>query len=225
MKPIYQTAVFDLDGTLLDTLEDLYRATNQALERHSLPPRTRDEVRTFVGNGVEMLIRRAVPAQTEEPLLQTVLADFKGIYAEICRDNTAPYPGILKMLTDLRSAGVRTAVVSNKFDEATKGLCRQYFGDLIQVAVGERAGVRKKPAPDTVLEALRALDVPADTAVYIGDSDVDIQTALAAGMPCISVAWGLRDEDFLRQSGATRLVYTAEELFKELLGEIPTEQP
>jgi hypothetical protein len=91
-------------------------------------------------------------------------------------------------------------------------LCRQYFGDLIQVAVGERAGVRKKPAPDTVLEALHTLDVPADTAVYIGDSDVDIQTALAAGMPCISVAWGLRDEDFLRQSGATRLVHTAEEL-------------
>jgi phosphoglycolate phosphatase len=166
----------------------------------------------FVGNGVETLIRRAVPAQTEESVVQVVLSDFKGTYAEICRDNTAPYPGILKMLTDLRSAGVRTAVVSNKFDEATKGLCRQYFGDLIQVAVGERAGVRKKPAPDTVLEALRALDVPADTAVYIGDSDVDIQTALAAGMPCISVAWGLRDEDFLRQSGATRLAYTAEEL-------------
>ena len=225
MKPIYQTAVFDLDGTLLDTLEDLYRATNQALERHGLPTRTRDEVRTFVGNGVEMLIRRAVPAQTEEAVVQAVLSDFKGIYAEICRDNTAPYPGILQMLTDLRSAGVSTAVVSNKFDEATKGLCRQYFGDLIQVAVGERTGVRKKPAPDTVLEALRALDVPADTAVYIGDSDVDIQTALAAGMPCISVAWGLRDEDFLRQSGATRLAYTAEELFKELLGEIPTEQP
>ena len=212
MKPIYQTAVFDLDGTLLDTLEDLYRATNQALERHGLPARTRDEVRMFVGNGVETLIRRAVPAQAEEAVVQAVLSDFKRIYAEICEDNTAPYPGILRLLTDLRAAGVRTAVVSNKFDEATKQLCRRYFGELIEVAVGERAGVRKKPAPDTVLEALRALDVSTDTAVYIGDSDVDIQTALAAGMPCISVAWGLRDEDFLRRHGATRLAYTANEL-------------
>ena len=220
MKPIYQTAVFDLDGTLLDTLEDLYRATNQALERHGLPTRTRDEVRMFVGNGVETLIRRAVPAQTEEAVIQAVLADFKGIYAEICRDNTAPYPGILKMLTDLRSAGVRTAVVSNKFDAATKQLCAKYFGDLVEVAIGERAGVRKKPAPDTVFEALKELGVTAESrgegrakgAVYIGDSDVDIQTAKNCGMDCISVTWGLRDEGFLVENGATTLVRNPEDL-------------
>ena len=208
----YQTAVFDLDGTLLDTLEDLWRATNMALETHSLPPRTRDEVRMFVGNGVEMLIRRAVPSCTDEETTLAVLADFKTAYAAICEDHTKPYDGILDMLTALRERGIRVAVVSNKFDAATKQLCAKYFGDLVEVAIGERAGVRKKPAPDTVYEALKELGVTLDSAVYIGDSDVDIQTARNCGMPCISVTWGLRDEEFLRQSGAKALVDTPEEL-------------
>ena len=208
----YQTAVFDLDGTLLDTLEDLWRATNAALERHSLPRRSRDEVRLFVGNGVEMLIRRAVPAGTDEETILAVLADFKTTYAAICEDHTKPYDGILDMLAALRERGIRVAVVSNKFDAATKKLCEKYFGDLVEVAIGERAGVRKKPAPDTVHEALKELGVTAEGAVYFGDSDVDIQTARNCGMPCISVTWGLRDEDFLRQSGAKALVDTPEEL-------------
>ena len=208
----YQTAVFDLDGTLLDTLEDLYLATNAALERHSLPRRSRDEVRLFVGNGVEMLIRRAVPAGTNEKTILSVLADFKTTYAAICEDHTRPYDGIPNMLTALRERGIRVAVVSNKFDAATKKLCKKYFGDLVEVAIGERAGVRKKPAPDTVHEALKELGVTLDSAVYIGDSDVDIQTARNCGMPCISVTWGLRDEEFLRQSGAKALVDTPEEL-------------
>ena len=204
--------LFDLDGTLLDTLEDLYRATNAALERHSLPRRSRDEVRLFVGNGVEMLIRRAVPAGTNEKTILSVLADFKTTYAAICEDHTRPYDGIPNMLTALRERGIRVAVVSNKFDAATKKLCKKYFGDLVEVAIGERAGVRKKPAPDTVHEALKELGVTLDSAVYIGDSDVDIQTARNCGMPCISVTWGLRDEEFLRQSGAKALVDTPEEL-------------
>ena len=208
----YQTAVFDLDGTLLDTLEDLYRATNAALERHSLPRRSRDEVRLFVGNGVEMLIRRAVPAGTDEKTILSVLADFKTTYAAICEDHTRPYDGIMDMLAALRERGIRVAVVSNKFDAATKQLCEKYFGDLVEVAIGERAGVRKKPAPDTVYEALKELGMTTKGAVYIGDSDVDIQTAENCGMPCISVTWGLRDEDFLRQSGAKALVDTPEEL-------------
>ena len=209
----YQTAVFDLDGTLLDTLEDLYLATNAALERHSLPRRSRDEVRLFVGNGVEMLIRRAVPPGTDEETTLAVLADFKTAYAAICEDHTKPYDGILDMLTALRERGIRVAVVSNKFDAATKKLCEKYFGDLVEVAIGEKAGVRKKPAPDTVYEALKELGVTAEGAVYIGDSDVDIQTARNCGMPCISVTWGLRDKDFLIENGAKALVDSPEGLF------------
>ncbi len=208
----YQTAVFDLDGTLLDTLEDLYLATNAALERHSLPRQSRDEVRLFVGNGVEMLIRRAVPAGTDEKTTLAVLADFKTTYAAICEDHTKPYDGILDMLAALRERGIRVAVVSNKFDAATKKLCEKYFGDLVEVAIGERAGVRKKPAPDTVYEALKELGVTAEGAVYIGDSDVDIRTAENCGMECISVTWGLRDEKFLIENGAKALVDTPERL-------------
>ena len=208
----YQTAIFDLDGTLLDTLEDLYRAVNYALSAHSMPLRTRDEVRMFVGNGVEMLIRRAVPEGSDEALILAVLGDFKTTYAAICKDHTKPYDGILPVLTALRNKGIRVAVVSNKFDAATKSLCAEYFGELVEVAIGERADVRKKPAPDTVLEALRELGVTAKGAVYIGDSDVDIRTAENCGMDCISVTWGLRDEDFLVENGATTLVRTPSDL-------------
>lgn len=210
----YTAAIFDLDGTLLDTLEDLYRATNRALDLHSLPRRTRDEVRMFVGNGVETLIRRAVPEGTDEASVASVLADFKTTYAVICEDHTAPYDGIMELLTALRQQGIRVAVVSNKFDAATKKLCAKYFGDLIEIAVGERADIRKKPAPDTVFEVLRQLELSADSAVYIGDSNVDIDTARAAGMPCISVTWGLRDEDFLIDHGAAILVNTPRELLR-----------
>ena len=208
----YTAAVFDLDGTLLDTLEDLYRATNAALSAHSLPLRTRDEVRMFVGNGVEMLIRRAVPTWCDEETTLAVLTDFKTTYAAICEEHTAPYDGVLPLLTALRERGIRVAVVSNKFDAATKQLCAKYFGDLVEIAIGERAGIRKKPAPDTVLEALRAFDLTAESAVYIGDSDVDIRTAENCGMDCISVTWGLRDRDFLLQNGAEILVDTPEGL-------------
>ena len=208
----YQTAIFDLDGTLLDTLEDLYRAVNTALAARSFPLRSRDEVRLFVGNGVEMLIRRAVPAGCNEETTLATLAHFKTTYAAICKDHTRPYDGILPALATLRERGVRVAVVSNKFDAATKSLCAEYFGDLVEVAIGERADVRKKPAPDTVMEALRELGVTSQGAVYIGDSDVDIRTAENCGMDCISVTWGLRDEDFLLENGAKALVRTPSEL-------------
>ena len=213
----YQTAVFDLDGTLLDTLEDLYRAVNAALDRHSLPRRTRNEVRLFVGNGVELLIRRAVPAGCDEETILATLTDFKATYAAICKDNTKPYDGILPMLTALRDKGIRVAVVSNKFDAATKALCAEYFGDLVEVAIGERANVRKKPAPDTVLEALKELGVTAEGAVYVGDSDVDIRTAENCGMDCLSVTWGLRDEDFLLENGAKTLVHAPSDLIPVII--------
>ena len=208
----YQTAIFDLDGTLLDTLEDLYIAVNTALERNALPPRTRDEVRMFVGNGVEMLVRRAVPAGSTEETVLTTLADFKATYATVCEEHTAPYGGIPEVLRDLRDRGVRVAVVSNKFDAATKRLCAKYFGELVEVAIGETADVRKKPAPDTVFEAVKELGVTTEGAVYVGDSDVDIETARNCGIPCISVTWGLRDVDFLLRHGATTLAHAPKEL-------------
>ncbi len=218
-------AIFDLDGTLLDTLDDLHAAVNAALTHAGFPTRTRDEVRQFVGNGVEPLIRRALPDGTDEATALAVLSDFKQRYAAACEVKTAPYPGIPALLDELRARGVRIAVVSNKFDAAVKRLCARYFGDRIDIAVGEREseGVRKKPAPDTVFEALSALGIDRKTltagiisdspcATYIGDSDVDIETARGAGIPCISVTWGFRDADFLRAHGAVVLVDTAEEL-------------
>ncbi len=212
-------AVFDLDGTLLDTLSDLHTAVCSALERHGYPPRSCDEVRSFVGDGVEQLIRRALPTGADETAVADTLEDFKILYAAGCETKTAPYDGILPLLDALRQSGVRTAVVSNKFDAATKQLCARYFGERIEVAIGEREadGIRKKPCPDTVFEALNALGVSrkemqAHRIVYIGDSDVDIETAQNAGIPCISVTWGFRDADFLVAHGATTLVRNAEAL-------------
>lgn len=223
-----RVAVFDLDGTLLDTLDDLHAAVNRALARAGLPARTREEIRSFVGDGVEMLIRRAVPAEAAkspdgipcgESKIRAVLSDFKADYAAACEVATAPYAGICALLDALREAGFAIAVVSNKFDAATKSLCARYFGDRIDVAVGEREadGVRKKPYPDTVFEALDALGVslsaPDTRVTYIGDSDVDIETARRAGIPCISVTWGFRDAEFLRSHGATVMADTPHEVF------------
>ena len=213
----YQTAIFDLDGTLLDTLEDLYRAVNHALHDHGLPLRTRDEIKSFVGNGVELLVRRSLPMGYTEETASSVLSDFKTTYAAICKDNTKPYEGILPLLSSLRERGIRIAVVSNKFDAATKALCAEYFGELVEVAVGERADIRKKPAPDTVLEALTALGASAAGAVYIGDSEVDIQTAKNCDMDCISVTWGFKDTDFLLANGAKTLAHTPDQLLGLLL--------
>ena len=213
----YQTAIFDLDGTLLDTLEDLYRAVNHALRDHGLPLRTRDEIKSFVGNGVELLVRRSLPVGYTEETASSVLSDFKTTYAATCKDNTKPYEGILPLLSTLRERGIRTAVVSNKFDAATKALCAEYFGELVEVAVGERADIRKKPAPDTVLEALTALGASAASAVYIGDSEVDVQTAKNCDMDCISVTWGFKDTDFLLANGAKTLAHTPDQLLGLLL--------
>ena len=213
----YQTAIFDLDGTLLDTLEDLYRAVNHALRDHGLPLRTRDEIKSFVGNGVELLVRRSLPVGYTEETAASVLSAFKTTYAAICKDNTKPYEGILPLLSTLRERGIRIAVVSNKFDAATKALCAEYFGELVEVAVGERADIRKKPAPDTVLEALTTLGVSAAGAVYIGDSEVDIQTAKNCDMDCISVTWGFKDRAFLLTNGAKTLADTPDELLGLLL--------
>ena len=210
----YQTYIFDLDGTLLDTLGDLAASVNYAMRTHGMPEHTVDEVRLFVGNGVRRLMERAVPGGAAHPAFEAAFATFRRHYMEHSLDTTRPYEGIPELLQELKRRGRHTAVVSNKFDAATKELCRHFFPDTIDVAVGEHEaeGIRKKPAPDTVLQALSQLGVGQEGAVYVGDSDVDIQTARNSGLPCISVLWGFRDREFLLTHGAETFVSQPSEL-------------
>ena len=208
----YKTYIFDLDGTLLSTLADLAASTNYALRTHHMPERSLDEVRRFVGNGVKKLMERAIPDGLNNPLFEETFATFRQHYMQHNLDTTQPYPGIMQLLEQLKGEGKNIAVVSNKFYAATRELCRHFFGDLVTVAIGEREDIRKKPAPDTVIEALRELGVDKEGAVYIGDSDVDIMTAKNSGMPCVSVLWGFRDKEFLLEHGATTLISKPEEM-------------
>ena len=210
----YKTYIFDLDGTLLDTLGDLAAATNYALRTHGLPEHSVDDVRRFVGNGVRKLMERAIPDGADNPRFDETFATFRQYYMAHSLDTTRPYQGIPETLEALKARGCRLAVVSNKMLAATQSLCRHFFPDTIEVAIGEdeAAGIRKKPAPDTVMAALKALGVGKDQAVYVGDSDVDIQTAHNSGLPCISVLWGFRSRDFLLQNGAETFISAPEEL-------------
>ena len=208
----YQTYIFDLDGTLLDTLDDLAASTNYALRTHNMPEHTVDDIRRFVGNGVKKLMIRAVPGGEDNPLFEDAYTCFRQHYLIHNQDTTHPYPGIIDLLDNLKRRGKNLAVVSNKFYNATQDLCRHFFGDYISVAIGEREGIRKKPAPDTEQEALRQLGTDKEGAVYIGDSDVDIETAHNSGMPCISVLWGFRDRNFLLRHGAEKLIASPLEL-------------
>ena len=210
----YSAFIFDLDGTLLDTLQDLANSVNYALRAHCMPEHPIDDIRRFVGNGVRLLMERAVPDGSHNPLFDACFATFRQHYMEHSLDTTRPYDGIMEMLQALRARGYRTAVVSNKFYAATQELCKHFFADSIEVAIGEHEaeGIRKKPAPDTVNEALRQLGVSREHAVYVGDSDVDVATAAASGMPCISVLWGFRDRPFLEAHGATRFISHPNEL-------------
>lgn len=208
----YESYIFDLDGTLLSTLTDLAASCNYALRSCGMPERTIDEVRRFVGNGVKKLMERAIPQGVDNPRFEECYAAFREHYMVHNLDTTAPYPGVLEMLGRLKGQGAKLAVVSNKFYAATQELVKHFFGDYVEVAIGERPDIRKKPAPDTVEEALRQLEASPDTAVYIGDSDVDIMTAKNSGMPCVSVLWGFRDKEFLLEHGATTLISKPEEM-------------
>ncbi len=208
----YDTYIFDLDGTLLNTLNDLAASCNYALRSYGFPEHSVDDVRRFVGNGVRLLMCRAIPDGDNNPKFEDCYACFREHYLHHNLDTTAPYPGIMDMIKALNANGKHIAVVSNKFYEATRALVRHFFGEEISVAIGERPDIHKKPAPDTVNEALRQLGVGREGAVYIGDSDVDIDTARNSGMPCISVLWGFRDKDFLLQHGATTLVSAPAEI-------------
>lgn len=213
-----QLVIFDLDGTLLDTLDDLTDAVNWALAQEGMPLRTREEVRAFVGNGIRNLIERAVPVGADPARTDRVFDGFKEHYAEHCADKTCPYPGVLQLLVRLRAQGIRIAVVSNKADFAVQALCRDYFPDLVDCVVGERAGIPKKPAPDSVNEVLRTLDMAREQAIYIGDSEVDVATARNARMDGIFVLWGFRGKQALEQAGAKSFAATAQELCAMLIG-------
>ena len=210
----YNTYIFDLDGTLLDTLGDLAASVNYALRTHGMPEHTIDDVRRFVGNGVRKLMERAVPDGTVNPLFDEAFATFRQHYMEHSLDTTRPYDGVPEMLATLKAKGCHLAVVSNKMMAATQELCRHFFPETIEVAIGENEaeGIRKKPAPDTVIAALRQLGVGQERAVYVGDSDVDIATARNSSLPCISVLWGFRDRDFLLQHGAKTFISAPSEL-------------
>ena len=209
----YSTYIFDLDGTLLDTLHDLASSVNYALQTHDMPTHSVDAIRGFVGNGVRLLMERAVPDGAQNPQFEATFATFRQHYMQHSLGTTCPYPGIAEMLHQLKQRGCRLAVVSNKMMAATQDLVRHFFPE-IEVAIGEHEaeGIRKKPAPDTVFQALRQLGVGKEQAVYVGDSDVDLQTARNSGLPCISVLWGFRSRDFLLHHGATTFITHPSEL-------------
>lgn len=211
---MYKVYIFDLDGTLLDTLGDLAAAVNYALREHGMPEHSIDDVRRFVGNGVRKLMERAIPDGMANPEFEATFATFRQYYMAHSLDTTRPYDGIPETLAALKTRGCRLAVVSNKMMAATQELCHYFFPDTIEVAIGENEaeGIRKKPAPDTVFAALRQLGVGKDDAVYVGDSDVDLETARQSGLPCISVLWGFRDRDFLIKHGAKTFVSAPQEL-------------
>ncbi len=212
----FKTYIFDLDGTLLSTLNDLAASTNFALRWAGMPERTIEEVRMFVGNGVKLLMERAIPEGVNNPKFEETYAKFREHYMEHNLDTTRPYDGVPELLHELKRRGKHLAIVSNKFYAATQDLAKHFFPDTIEVAIGERENIRKKPAPDTVLEALRQLNVSKEDAVYIGDSDVDIMTAKNCGLPCISVLWGFRDKDFLIEHGGSLFVDKPIEILSSL---------
>ena len=213
----YELVIFDLDGTILDTLEDLADSMNYALTKYGYPTRTLDEIRSFVGNGLLMLTRRAIAPEMNEEVIQTVLSEQKAYYKEHCADKTKPYDGVIELLEELKANGYKLAVVSNKADYAVQILCEQYFPGIFHLTVGEKEGVRRKPAPDAIYAVLEELQVSREKAIYIGDSEVDIETAINAEMVAVLVDWGFRDAAFLQKRGAKTLVHTIDELKKALI--------
>lgn len=208
----YKLVIFDLDGTILDTLEDLCFCVNFALRNNSLPERTIDEVRQFVGNGIRLLIERAVPENTDADITDKVFYDFREHYAVHSMDNTKPYDGIEALLDNIRKEGIKTAVVSNKADFAVQKLINIFFDGKFDFVLGERADISKKPAPDMVNEAIKCLNILPESCVYVGDSEVDIETAKNSGIDFIIVGWGFRDKEYLKECGAKEIAATVNEL-------------
>lgn len=208
------TVIFDMDGTLLDTLEDLKDAVNEGLSVKGYPARSLEEIRQFVGNGVGVLLRNAVPEGTSEADMEVCLEAFKAHYAKHWQDKTKPYDGILQLLADLKASGKKTAVISNKYDEPVVQLCKDYFPELFDAARGERAGVPRKPAPDGIYSILEELGSVKEHAVYVGDSEVDMETAKNAGLVSVGVTWGFRDRELLEEKGADYIIESPAQLLE-----------
>ncbi len=202
----YEAIIFDLDGTLLDTLRDLRVSVNYALTLHGYPERSLEEIRTFVGNGVRNLMTKALPGGAENPAFEQVFCDFKSHYAVHFRDLTCPYDGIMELVDEAARRGLKMAIVSNKSDVEVKKLNEIFFGGKFHSAIGERPGVARKPAPDSVFDTLEALGVAREKALYVGDSEVDVRTARNAGLDCAAVTWGFRTREELLEVGATVFV-------------------
>ena len=215
----YQAVLLDMDGTVLDTLDDLCDSINHSLAEFSLPSVSREHVRQCLGNGAAFLVSHSIPAGSSPELEADVLAFYKPWYDAHCLIKTAPYEGILPMMQSLKEHGLRLAIISNKPDRAVQELSDAFFPGLLELSVGESPSVRRKPAPDTVLTAASQIGLSVDQCVYVGDSEVDLQTARNAGMDCISVTWGFRDEAQLIEAGASILVRTPQELESLLLRE------
>ena len=208
----YSTYIFDLDGTLLDTLLDLANAVNFAMRAKGYPERTTREVRSFIGNGIKVLIKRAVPDGTSEKDYAEALEIFTKYYLEHISDNTKPYDGMIDVVKTLKSNNCKVAVLSNKAHFAAQAVVSDFFGDIFDIVVGKMDEFPSKPEPDSLFYTMKTLGVRAEDCVYIGDSDVDVLTAHNAGLPCIGVTWGNRDEDILVSSGAEYIANTPKEI-------------
>lgn len=208
-----KTVIFDLDGTLLDTLEDLTDSVNHALLTFHMPARDIEEIRRFVGNGIRRLMMRAVPDGESNPDFESVFAEFRRYYDIHCNDKTKPYEGVLELTDALKRKNIQTAIVSNKVDSAVQTLNKRYFPQ-IEVAVGDREGLQRKPAPDSVFMAMEAYHAKRAETIYVGDSEVDVETAKNAGIKCVSVLWGFRDREQLLESGAKILIKKPLELLE-----------
>ena len=212
-----KAVVFDLDGTLLNTLTDLAASCNRALSRMGRPQRTTDEIKSFIGNGARLLCNRLVGLDEPEEVVDECLRLFQADYNIHLNDNTAPYPGIMDMLRILRENGVACAVVSNKYDAATRAICDLHFGDLISVTIGEGNGISKKPCPDGTNKALSLMGVSAEEALYVGDSDTDVETAHNANLFCVGVTWGFRSRQVLEMAGAESIIDEPSDLLDIIL--------
>lgn len=208
-----KTVIFDLDGTLLDTLEDLTNAVNHALLTFHMPTRNISEIRRFLGNGIRRLMLLSVPNGKQNSDFEAVFAEFRRYYDLHCNDRTKPYVGIVELIDALKKKNIQTAIVSNKVDSAVQTLTRRYFPQ-VEVAVGDRKGLQRKPAPDSVLMAMEAFHAKRAETVYVGDSEVDIETAINAGIKCVNVLWGFRDREQLLESGAKILIQKPLELLE-----------